>query len=116
MSGSPVVTIRKIQAAVSSVAGIDVPSLSLTEALLAQMDSDSLRLDRTSLEAHRTRLRNWQLADKTLSEPHWAPEQLREAYAAYVERARGAGLEPMAFPTFRLRNYNLPSPPRARPL
>lgn len=115
MSGSPVATLRRIQAAVTVVAGVDIPSLPLTVALLKQMDSGSLRLDRSSLEAHRARLRNWQIADQILSAPGFDPETLREAYATYAERAKADGLTPMAFPTFRLRHYALPAPvPPAR--
>lgn len=104
MSGSPVVTLRRLQSAISSAAGVDVESLPLVSALVEQMEAGSLRFDRPSLLAHRDRLRNWQIADKVISASGCTPS----THAAYVAEAANAGLVPMAWPTFRLRGYALP--------
>lgn len=104
MSGSPVVTLRRLQTAIKESAGVDVESLALVEALVEQMDAGSLRFDRPSLLAHRDRLRNWQIADRVISQSGCTPS----THATYAADASKEGLAPMAWPTFRLRGYALP--------
>lgn len=110
MSGSCVSSLRRLQAAVEQASGVAVPTIALTEALLANLGADSLRFERPSLAAHRDRLRNWQLADQILlSEARGCRlEDLQRAYDLYSEQARDAGLPPLLFSTFRLRSYDLP--------
>lgn len=110
MSGSCVLSLRRLQAAVKTATGVDVPALPMARALLEQMGAGSLRFDRDSLETHERRLRNWQAADSALlsNAPIGGGAHQQQAYASYLEEARAAGLEPMSFNTFKLRVYNLP--------
>lgn len=81
-----------------------------------------LHFDRSSLESHLARLRNWQLADSIIIAA-WNRERENLAgcplrlirldmpalYQTYLERAKVAGVaEPFAYTTFRIRAYELP--------
>lgn len=125
MSGSPVVTLRRIQEAVKSAGGQDITTLDLSRGLIAQMgETGSLRLDLTSLKVHHDRLLNWQIADRLiLAAPpdedddrpgRLSQDLLASLYASYTPLAEAAGLVPMAFATFRLRAYAAPTSSRVR--
>lgn len=121
MSGSPVVSLRRLQSVVHRVTGRHVSSLDLASALLGAMDSGSFRFERCSLKAYRDRLRNWQMADSLIIAT-WDAERPKQAlafrsarldlptiYETYRKRAEAEGLAPFAFVTFRIRAYELTS-------
>jgi hypothetical protein len=124
MSGSPVVTLRRIQEAVKSAGGQDITTLDLSRCLIAQMgETGSLRLDLVSLKVHHDRLLNWQIADRLImgappgdeDEPgRLSQAKLADLYSAYTAQAEAAGLVPMAYATFRLRAYAAPTSNRRR--
>ena len=128
MPGSPVANIRRLQSAIRCGGGRDVPTLDLVRGLLAQLQgSGSLRFTRASLADYESKLRNWQVADRVIGEAIEArealppprsimedppPIHLKVAYACYVGQAKEAGLEPLAYATFKTRAADYPS--RAR--
>lgn len=121
MSGSPVLNLRRLQTGIQRATGVDVPALDLAGGLLAAMgDSNSIRLDRTSLKVHHARLLNWQIADSVVMEAlaslggRLSQSDINRLYDAYVPLAEKADLVPMAPATFRLRAYAAPAPTRPR--
>jgi hypothetical protein len=122
LARSPVVSLRRLQEVVRKTTGADVPSLTLADALLDLMPSNSFRFERPSLESYRENLRNWQIADEiilanvsaSLSVPRRGPVTCKMdipvLYAAYVVKAELDGIVPFALTTFRIHAYAIAMP------